>query len=186
MGLGAAMAGGNPAEGRQEDDFYPTPEAVTQALFSVERFDGAIYDPACGDGAMIRVFQEKGFKTLASDINPRGAMSEAPKRDFLAFKGRLPANVSIVTNPPFNLAEAFILKAHELECKKLCLVLKSTYWHAASRRKLWRVWQPKAVYPLTWRPDFLGKGRPTMEVAWHVWERGRTGPTTYLPLARPE
>jgi hypothetical protein len=34
---------------REPDDFYPTPPCATQALVAVERFDGAIWEPACGD-----------------------------------------------------------------------------------------------------------------------------------------
>jgi hypothetical protein len=43
------------AENRQRDDFYPTPPEGTRALLSVERFEGPIWEPACGDGAISRV-----------------------------------------------------------------------------------------------------------------------------------
>lgn len=37
---------------REKDDFYPTPPAAVRALLSVETFEGAIWEPACGDGAI--------------------------------------------------------------------------------------------------------------------------------------
>lgn len=37
---------------REKDDFYPTPPYGTEALLSVEKFNGAIWEPACGTGAI--------------------------------------------------------------------------------------------------------------------------------------
>lgn len=37
--------------GRPDDDFYRTPPEATHALLDRERFDGIIWEPACGDGA---------------------------------------------------------------------------------------------------------------------------------------
>ena len=36
-------------------DFFPTPAWATHALIESERFDGEIWECACGDGAMARV-----------------------------------------------------------------------------------------------------------------------------------
>lgn len=38
-------------------EFYPTPPEATRALLSVESFDGAIWEPACGDGAISEVLK---------------------------------------------------------------------------------------------------------------------------------
>ena len=37
---------------RQKDDFYPTPLIAIEALLDHENFDGDIWEPACGDGAI--------------------------------------------------------------------------------------------------------------------------------------
>ena len=47
MGIGAAMAGGNPTTGRQENDFYPTPSDVTKALLYEYDFGPKIHECAC-------------------------------------------------------------------------------------------------------------------------------------------
>lgn len=181
--LGAMMAGGNPAGGRQDDDFYPTPADVTEALLTVERFEGGIWEPCCGDGAMVKVLQVAGYLVDATDINPRGCGRQA---DFLETKSLAHGCENIVTNPPFELAVPMIEHAlFGLGAKKLALVLKASFWHAKTRKKLWDRCPPAAIHPLLWRPDFLGKKRPTMEVMWCVWERGHTGPTHYRPLVRP-
>jgi hypothetical protein len=181
-GLGAMMAGGNPASGeRQKDDFYPTPPEVTRALLAVESFTGAIWEPACGDGAMARELLTSGQKIVATDLSPRGF---GAKLDFLKVPPRKVAN--IVTNPPFDLAEAFIRQGMAMQPDKMCLVLKATYWHAVTRQALFREFKPARIYPLTWRPDFMALGRPTMEVQWCVWERGFVGEPSYIPLLKAE
>lgn len=182
-GLGSMMAGGNPATGRQDDDFYPTPREVTEALLRYWRFDPAkpIHECACGDGAMAKVIEAHGFTVIASDLVDRGY---GIQQDFLKMDRALAPVV--ITNPPFNLAVDFITHAlDDLQVGTLALVLKSTFWHAKNRYALFNRHRPRAVLPLLWRPDFLGRGRPTMECAWCVWDRGYTGATLYHPLPKP-
>jgi hypothetical protein len=174
------MAYGNPADGRQERDFYPTPIEVTQALLSVETFEGGIWEPACGNGAMSNVLLAAGYKVISTDIHPLDFGTQA---DFFNVKPRLVTN--IVTNPPFDLAQRFIEHAMLFQPKKLALVLKATYWHAKNRMPLFEKYPPARIYPMLWRPDFLGKGRPTMEAQWCVWDRDHAGATIYHPLRKP-
>lgn len=42
---------------RNKHDFYPTPEIATVRFLEAERFEGEIWEPACGDGAMSRVIE---------------------------------------------------------------------------------------------------------------------------------
>lgn len=41
------------------------------------------------------------------------------------------------------------------------------------------------VLPLTWRPDFTGKGQAMMDMAWCVWDLAPRGTTYFLPLEKP-
>ena len=45
MNQGGKLAGGNPARGRMENDFYATNPLSTKALLEVENFIGNIYEP---------------------------------------------------------------------------------------------------------------------------------------------
>ena len=179
-GLGAAMAGGGPRSQRQGSDFYPTPPDVTAALLAVERFDGPVWEPACGDGAMARVLYDHGYEVISTDLADRGFGTGGV--DFLSAE---PRARTVITNPPFALAERFIRRGLALNLDAMALVLKATYWHPAKRLALWRDHPPAAVYALTWRPDFLNKGAPTMDCIWTVWRRDHAGPTAYAPLPRP-
>ena len=186
-GLGAAMAGGN--GNRPENDFYPTPPEPVVAFLNCEDWKlfpaskGRVWEPCCGDGAIARVLEGRGFEVVGSDIKPRGY---GHVLDFLrAEKALAPA---IVTNPPYgsDLPEKMLRHAMTLGVRYVAFLLKATYWHAASRVALWDQYPPSAILPLTWRVDFLGKGAPTMDVMWVVWRPGLSSPGCfYYPLPKP-
>ena len=46
---------------RQENDFYPTPDWVTEALLNSVELRGPVWEPCCGDGSMVRVIESRGF-----------------------------------------------------------------------------------------------------------------------------
>ena len=176
--IGAMMAGGNPAEGRQEDDFYPTPPGVLRALLEYEgdRIPKRVWECACGDGSMSKGLVDAGFKVASTDLAHRGYGKGGV--DFL--KTNLSWDGAIITNPPFKIAKDFIIKAHQIGSPYIALVLKSSYWHAyTTRGGLFRDFKPSAKLDLGWRPDFLKKKAPTMEVMWCVWRKGHVGPIEY-------
>lgn len=78
-------------------EFYPTPPEATRALLSVEQFDGSIWEPACGDGAISKVLIEAGYKVVSTDLIERGYAKGG--YDFL--KSSTPLAKNIVTNPPY-------------------------------------------------------------------------------------
>lgn len=194
-GIGGKMAGGNPAGARMEDDYYPTPEAVTRALMLEYPWlkGKTVWEPCAGDGQMAAALLDGGAgKVVCSDISPRPAVRPGIKignSDVFKFT-MLPAVDAIVTNPPFMLAPGMIPHILGLSGgppQFLALVLKSTFWHAARRYKLFCKHPPTAIHPLLWRPDFLNKGAPTMEIMWCVWEADNAGyDTIYAPLRHPD
>ena len=77
---------------------------------SVERFDGSIWEPACGDGAISKVLAEAGYQVVSTDLIDRGY--GAGGQDFL--KSDKPLAKNIITNPPYGthgLGDAFVRKA---------------------------------------------------------------------------
>lgn len=171
---------------RPATDFFPTPSNVTQALIDFLDIpkEHTIWEPACGDGKMVGVLRGNGYNVRGTDIQTG--------TNFLETK-ECPESF-IVTNPPFCAAEEFIRHANELKPRcGFAFLLKSQYWHSASRLKLFQEIQPQMVLPLTWRPDFLfgaKSGSPTMEVLWTVWiniewEECYEGETIYCPLKKP-
>jgi hypothetical protein len=172
---------------RAVDDFYPTPPDCVRALIPhIDDFPGTIWEPACGDGAISKVLLACGWSVASSDIMHRGYLADTI--DFLRsapeIHGALRNFRSIVTNPPYRYAEAFIRRAFDLGCTHIAMLLKSNFWHA-KRGGLFEQYPPSEILQLTWRPDFTGAGSPFLDVAWNVWRPG-SGKTTLVRLERPK
>jgi hypothetical protein len=93
-------------------EFYPTPPEAVRALLSVETFDGSIWEPACGNGAICRELIRSGYEVVATDIADHGY--GIPGIDF--FKESATRAKHIITNPPYGrgLADRFIRHALRL------------------------------------------------------------------------
>lgn len=182
---GAVMAGGPGSRPRHEADFYSTPWECTQALIDAEgnalRSHMEIWEPACGTGAMSRVLEAAGLSVISTDL--RETTYGEGSRNFL--DATQPLATAIVTNPPFSLSARFISHAlRALKVRYLALVLKSIYWHAAKRISLIEAHPPSRIFPMGWRPDFDGRGCPTMDLLWCIWDANSSG-FEYRPLRKP-
>lgn len=193
VGLGAAMAGGKSGRSmteRQGNDFYPTPPAVTRALIAREYHSmvaaakgGPIWEPCGRGGAICSVLQEAGFDVVATDLVADQA-HDVRQADLLLIRRAL--SRVVVTNPPFALSEAMIRHLLvDLGVEWCALLLKATYWHAVGRTPLFRQLRPQRIHALNWRPDFLDRGAPTMEVVWCVWDRSCQGQGTQYDVLGP-
>lgn len=201
-GLGAAMQGGGDKVHRQPSDYYPTPGDVTRAFLRVEgariqrvctgvfpyqreRDFWEVWEPCGRGGAIMREFAAFGLPMVGTDLVADPDNGVEPL-DVLAATCAL--SPVVVTNPPFAIAADII--AHLLERLKvryLALLLKATFWHAAERGALFERHRPARIYALQWRPDFLNKGAPAMDVIWCVWDRDEAGwATEYHLLPRLE
>lgn len=188
-GLGRSMTGGGDKVNRRGNDYYPTPPDVTRALLRVEHHciantarEGVVWEPCGRGGAIMRELERDGFTPVGTDIvaDPANGVEQA---DLLTVK-RSKAK-AVVTNPPFAIAGEMIWHLLDtLKVEYLALLLKSQFWHAEGRRELFRLYPPARIYALTWRPDFIGGGAPTMECQWCVWQRGWASGTHYHLLAR--
>ena len=106
----------NVTKGRAPFEFYPTPSEATRALLSVEAFDGDIWEPACGDGAISRELEASGYRVISTDLIDRGYGKGG--QNFL--KSDIPLAKHIITNPPYGthgLGDAFVRKAL-IHCRK--------------------------------------------------------------------
>ena len=183
---GLNLANSSTTNERKESDFYPTPPAVTQALINTGVIPiGLVLEPACGEGHMSEVFKRNGYQVYSTDSRETKYVEHVI--DFLDFHAAPIGTQSIVTNPPFNMAEEFINHAIGLDVPVVAMLLKSQYWHSQKRAALFEKYPPAYVMALTWRPDFCfgdRGGAPTMECIWTVWIEGETD-TRYRILRKP-
>ncbi len=163
---------------RHPEDFYPTHPGATKALLSVERFDGPIWEPACGEGDMSRVLESAGYDVISSDLIDRGYGEGG--RDFLMEWSPIAPN--IVTNPPFRWAIEFTDRALQLTTGKVALFLRLAFLEGIERGK----WFPKTPLARIWimsrrvpmqrgKLQEEGDGHGVIAFAWFVWEHGFTG-----------
>jgi hypothetical protein len=99
-------ASGRVHPNRAPFEFYPTPPEAVRALLSVETFDGPIWEPACGDGAISRQLVSAGYEVVSTDLVDHGYGFFGI--DF--FREPTARAKHIVTNPPYGrgLADHFI------------------------------------------------------------------------------
>lgn len=153
-------------------DFFPTPAWATFALLDNERFEGDVWEPACGDGTMSRVIEASGFKVKSTDLYDRG-YGEAGV-DFL--KSRKRAD-NIITNPPYNSAEGFVKVGVKAARYKFALLLRLAFLESANRyNTIFSIVPPSRVWVFSERITFYPagaevKGSGTTSYAWFVWDR---------------
>jgi len=175
---------------REKDDFYPTPPEPTRAFLHAEidrlRDFPTIWEPAAGDGAMVREMESLGLFVHASDLVDRGC--DADIRSFYDFS--VAPSPAIVTNPPFALCNedpGWVRHALEtLAVEYMGLLLPVNWTGASGRAALWAQFPPARVYIMRWRIDFTGQGAPPMLNAWFVWDKQHEGETVLRMLDRKD
>lgn len=166
-------------------DFYPTPAWATYALVDNEKFEGDIWECACGDGAMSRILETTGQRVESSDLYDRGYGDVG-----VDFRDTNRRAANIITNPPFNAAEDFVQSALVAAEKKFALLLRLAFLEGAKRQDtIFRKAPPSKVWVFSERITFYPKGvqrkgSGTTAYAWFVWDAEHTGSTelNWLPI----
>jgi hypothetical protein len=106
---------------RKASDLYETPYSLTQLLLNTVKLRGSILEPACGNGAIVKVLNEYGYICKFYDI----------ETDFLK---ETDFYDTIITNPPYSLSLEFIIKAKEIS-DNFFFLLPISYLHGITRYK---------------------------------------------------
>lgn len=178
------MVGAREAGSIRADDFYASPPEAVEALLTVEDFTGAVWEPACGDGAISKVLASHGHAVVSTDLVDRG-YGDMHGIDFLMERTALAPN--IVTNPPFKLGNAFAERAVALATGKVAFLMRLVWLEGQARRRLFddtrlsRVWVFSARIPRMHRggSSYEGpKSTSTIAFAWFIWDRAHAGKPT--------
>jgi len=115
---------------RKKSDLYETPYSLTRLLLQQEGFGSSVLEPCCGNGAVVKVLREFGYKDVTSyDLQADGL-------DFLDEDRMFD---SIVTNPPYSLSYEFIVKSKSVCRNRFALLLPLTYLQGNKRLKdIWK------------------------------------------------
>lgn len=159
-------------------DFFPTPHWATFALTDNEKFSGDVWECACGDGSMSSVLEKTSGMVISSDLYDRGYGETG--HDFLNTTRKAD---NIITNPPYNCAEAFVATGIKQARKKFALLLRLAFLEGSNRAntifskappaRVWVFSERITFYPSGVEP----KGSGTTAYAWFVWDKDAPGQT---------
>jgi hypothetical protein len=173
-------------EERQAQDYYATePKCAIDLLNVLPELD-KIWECACGERHLAKEFEKVGKLAKASDLINRNF---GEIQDFLSYTLFDTATnkpfKDIVTNPPYSLAEDFLLKAMELleDNMYYCALLKITWLEGKKRGEIFKKHPPKFVYVYSNRincamnGDFEKYKSKAICYCWYIWQKGYTGNT---------
>jgi hypothetical protein len=158
-------------------DAYFTPIEAVLSLVDLEHehLPNHIWEPACGDGAIVKPLRGYGFDVLASDVVDYGC-PDSKLRDYLHSPIDTPER-GIVTNPPFKLALSFAEKAVK-ESNYVAFLLRTNFLESVERLAFFKYSPPSYIYissrrlPMMHRFGWNGPKAPSNTChAWFVWER---------------
>jgi hypothetical protein len=149
---------------RHDADFYVTPESAFKPLLSFIPLVGQVWEPACGDGRLIKWMLENGLGADGNDLsNGYDFLKDVTPRE------------AIVTNPPFSLALEFC--DHALDCSlDVFMLLRLNFLASKKRQEWWRRNPPAALFVLSERPSFTDNGKTdATDYAWFYWGKIHKG-----------
>jgi len=152
------MSATNRGSKRSKNDFYATPLAAFAPLIPYLRImPGPIWEPACGDARLIRTMLAMCIPAAGDDLGNG--------YDFLNQSRTHP---TILTNPPFSLAHEFCDHAIR-HAPNVFMLLRLNFLGSSKRRDWWLKHPVSAIFIITPRPSFTGKGSDACEYGWFYW-----------------
>lgn len=169
-------------------DLFCTPPWATRALVEsvlrprllCRRWESA-WDPACGLGHISAVLEEYFAPVVATDVFEHGGV-RAPwpaawrrVQDFLDTQAETPIADWVVTNPPFKVADAFVLRALEIAQVGVAMLVRTAWIEGADRyHRIFNAHPPTLVAQFVERvPMVKGRWDPTASTAtayaWVIW-----------------
>jgi hypothetical protein len=167
---------------RNPADWYVESAACVDSMLAVEKFDGPIWDPACGGGNILERCHAAGLFAVGSDIVDRGAGRMLQVRDFLFGPAWNIGSGSgkaqhIITNPPFLLADQFVERALQVVTGKVVMVQRLAFLEGAKRRLMFertglsRVWVHSRRQNMPPGGMAVAAKGGSVAYAWFVWDR---------------
>lgn len=175
------------------DDFYASPYAALPPLLVAEgkRLPKVLWEPACGNGALVVPLRNRGFDVIATDLNDWGCPGSEGGVNFLsdvAERYRPHGQFGIVTNPPFGIITRFIERAVAIS-PYVALLCRLAFLESEGRMHwfphvgLRRVHVIGERLPMMHRHGYDGPklSNAGMCFAWFIFEAGKK-PAGQVPL----
>lgn len=182
---------------RAEDEWYCEPDWAADLLFRSGMLQESlpVWDPAAGRGAIVRAAQRAGHHAYGTDLVQRGGA--VGTLDFFRDAPRVPGpgRLIIASNPPFNVALEWAIRALQLDLGPVALIVQLRFLAGLTRAHLYEEFPPAFEAVFSDRPSMppgskLGElgdaafSGGTIDFACVVWNSDRTGPTISRKLYR--
>lgn len=167
-------------EPKDSPDDFPTPPWATRALIEHILEDKAglkdmsCLEPACGAGHMAKVLNEYFGEVRSADAFNYGY---GDIRDFLTFPYETNAVDWVITNPPFRLAEEFVMRALQVARSGVAILARTVFLESVGRYKgIFLATPPSKFAQFVERVPMVkgrldGKATTATGYAWLVWEK---------------
>lgn len=165
-------------EARDSADDFPTPPWATRALMmhvlnTSQLGQMTCLEPACGAGHMAKVLKEAFRDVRYADAYEYGY---GPIQDFLKFPHQPKSFDWVITNPPFRLAEEFVMKSLKIARQGVAVLVRTVFLESVGRyNRLFKDCPPTKFAQFVERVPMV-KGRLDAKActatgyAWLVWE----------------
>jgi hypothetical protein len=168
------------AEPGDSPDDFPTPPWATRGLIEHVLEDKralaqmTCLEPACGAGHMAKVLKEYFREVQCADAYHYGY---GLVRDFLAYRYERNAVDWVITNPPFRLAQEFVLRALPIARNGVAILARTVFLESVGRYEaIFRDSPPSKFAQFVERVPMV-KGRLDAKAttatgyAWLVWQK---------------
>lgn len=168
-------------EGLDSLDDFPTPPWATRALIEHVLIQNGIsvsrltcLEPACGAGHMTKVLKEYFLSVDSFDVHDYGY---GQQKDYLKSPQPIGSWDWVITNPPFRLAEEFVVRSLEVAHEGIAILARTVFIESVGRyEKLFRK-QPPSIYAQFSERVPMVKGRldkkatTATSYCWLVWRK---------------
>jgi hypothetical protein len=183
------------AEPADSPDDFPTPPWATRALLEhillpyENVSEQTCLEPACGAGHMAKVLTEYFLEVRCSDAFSYGY---GPVRDYLTYPYETNAVDWVITNPPFRLAEDFIVRSLTVARRGVAVLVRTVFLESVGRYQRLFKEMPPAIFAQFVERVPMVKGRldhrasTATGYAWLLWKKGNVEQPrlTWIPPCR--
>lgn len=171
-------------EPKDSPDDFPTPPWATRGLIEhvIEAKNDlanlTCLEPACGAGHMAKVLKEYFGQVYCADAYHYGY---GHQRDFLTYPYETNAVDWVITNPPFRLAEEFVLRSLQVARHGVAILARTVFLESAGRYQAIFEENPPTKFAQFVERVPMVKGRLDAKAstatgyAWLVWEKTKKG-----------
>lgn len=176
-------------EPNDSPDDFPTPPWATRGLIEhvlgdTRRFKGqTCLEPSCGAGHMAKVLKEYFGEVRCADAFDYGY---GDVRDFLTYPYETNAVDWVITNPPFRLAEEFVIRALRVARCGVAMLARTVFLESVGRyNNVFQEAPPTKFAQFVERVPMVrgrldAKATTATGYAWFVWEKNTSEPPRLL------